>query len=641
MAEPVSPVFQFAAISGPPPDAEPILTPAEQRSSAAPKPPQILDVRPSPLFPLSLANASVELCPDDGKIFVFGGFDVMDTQELFNEVIIIDVETLESSHVTEPAGEVPSRRHGHTATYWKDGKLIVFGGEDESGRLLNDLYVYDLRSSSWTQPVTYGNPPYQRSRHAACLSECRTRLYFSGGSRHGSVLGDIFCLDLTTMTWSDSRSFVPRYDHTATVFCGKLWIFGGLTQDMDRPSDIVWFDLNSAAIASLVFPATEVSADSSPAMAGPHIRRSTPNPEKRVGTHFYAFLGSVVVDFTTAGPAAITNTGTSISCFDMAEMRWRTLADSSIDLLAGANWSYVAFSGTTAYLLGCKNGTDNSNMIQHILPIDLKYFGVSSKPSIRSFENVLVINDSKGNLALPPNSLNADMAALLADQQSADFKITAIQDKAITSNGDNTLSDSILVHSVILASRWPHFKRLLNSRMSEYHLKRMHIPERFSNVYALIYYLYTDTLPPETSINTVAGVLVLSNLYSLPRLRDLCFGRIQDNFTIDSAAFIWECARTAREDVLRTSAARFCMRHWGRVVRSPSFKELSKQFMIELCEEIDLESQVVTPRWKGAANERNGFVFKGRESISRSSSQPNIYDGAFDEDDEEEDTVMA
>ncbi|KAK9464841.1 hypothetical protein V1512DRAFT_267307 [Lipomyces arxii] len=521
------------------------------------------------------------MCPDLDKIFLFGGFDFTSTEDLFNSVMLIDTKTFKATRI-EDDGSGPTGRHGHTATYWKDGKLILFGGENERGEFLNELYIFDLQNQTWSSPKTYGRQPIGRARHAACMSDDGKRLYFCGGFRHHFVMSDIFCLDLQSMTWSDSRPFVARYDHVATVRFDKMWIFGGLTQDMDRPSEVSWFDLRTSAVATLRFEAVDRQADERPS------RRGTPVPDKRAGTHFYSFCGSTVVDFMTHGPA-IHNTETSITSFDLTELRWRTLADASCDIFSGNAWSYIALSGTTAYLLGYPLYSDHeqeADVLCRILPINLKYYGATPSQTDQSE-------------SIQPETLGADFAKLFHDREKSDFVVTAISDELESQPPDTSsstadgVSEPIYVHTLILAARWPHFRRLSNSRMREYTRKRMHIPEPYSTVRALLYFLYSDTIAPDVPVDVIARLLVLSNMYALQRLRDLCLSRIQDMFDVTNAARIWECAKLAQEDVLRTSAARFCLNHWGRIVRTKSFFALSKHAMVELCGEIDLEGQVV------------------------------------------------
>jgi len=160
---------------------------------------------------------------------------------------------------------------------------------------------------------------------------------------------------------------------------------------------------------------------------------------------------------------------------------------------------------------------------------------------------------------------------------------------------DASTSPPIHVHKLILQARWPHFARLYNSQMAEFHTKRMHIPEPYSVVKAFLYYLYTDSIHPEdcAELNDVAGLLVMSNIYNIPHLRLLCVNRLSKELDVDHACIIWHCAGTANEDWLRRRAANFCLLHWGRVVRTQGFLRLPRQALVELSQEIDMEGRVV------------------------------------------------
>ncbi|KAK9474157.1 uncharacterized protein V1510DRAFT_401641 [Dipodascopsis tothii] len=618
------------------------FTLSPSRPATAFQPPAAVKLKPDPLWtqwPPSSVTASVVMCSDLQTIFVFGGFENV-RGEVFNTVYKIDVATMQYAQVRECAGTVPSGRNGHSATYWRDGKIVVFGGETESGQCVNELYVFDMNTNTWTRPETHGPRPRGRSRHAAVLSECGTMVFFSGGmipdptlQQGHTLLRDIFALNLQTMTWSESRRFVARYDHVAAVDDGKVWVFGGLTPDMGRVRDIVWFDLNTFQIASMRFRSSSGSdsdagsdeeaedddEDDDADDAADDDEYNEPARQRyghvqfRSGMHFYGACGNKMVDFVTED-LADHDVVSSISCFDLAEGHWRQLVDESVDIFSGYQWNYLVMDGTTAYLLGSQLGADPETLA-YLLKVDLKQCGISSP-----------VPTAKAASTLLPNSLNSDLGLLFDDKDTSDFVVTGIPDScaffedeyfddpaaaaapgapgapARTSSSATadalSVSDPIYVHSIILQARWPHFKRLCNSRMREYHHRRMHIPETISTVRALLCYLYIDAIPVSADTSTVARLLVLANLYGLPRLRDLCLERIQLGFEVDAAALVWERAATAREDVLRKVVAKFCMKHWGRVVRTRSFRALTRQAMIELCEEIDVEGAVVPGKAK-------------------------------------------
>lgn len=149
--------------------------------------------------------------------------------------------------------------------------------------------------------------------------------------------------------------------------------------------------------------------------------------------------------------------------------------------------------------------------------------------------------------------------------------------------------------------------------MSEFHTKKMHIPEPYSAVKAFLYYLYTDSIAANPtpasatpassfdagssssspSLEDVAGMLVMSNIYDMPRLHHLCVNRLVRELDVQHAALIFDRASVAQETWLKRRAASFCMTHWGRIVRTEGFRKLRRSAMLELCEEIDAEGRVV------------------------------------------------
>jgi hypothetical protein len=160
---------------------------------------------------------------------------------------------------------------------------------------------------------------------------------------------------------------------------------------------------------------------------------------------------------------------------------------------------------------------------------------------------------------------------------------------------DAATSPPIHVHKLILQARWPHFARLYNAQMAEFHTKRMHIPEPYTVVKAFLYYLYTDSIHPDdcAELNDVAGLLVMSNIYNIPHLRLLCVNRLSKELDVDHACIIWHSAGVANEEWLRRRAASFCLLHWGRVVRTEGFLKLPRHALVELSQEIDMEGRVV------------------------------------------------
>ncbi|KAF2268280.1 galactose oxidase [Lojkania enalia] len=607
--------------------------------------------------PACLVNASVTYVGND-MMYAFGGFDQY-TDEVYNHVLKLNLACRQWSLV-DNFGDIPGVRMGHTASLWQGDKLLVFGGENEHRQHLSDVIVFDLKTAYWTQPEIHGTPPRGRARHSAVIYD--DKLYISGGQTgHDSVLDDICFLDLKTWTWSRSWKFVPRYDHASWIWNGRIWIFGGINDEMEKNNEIWWLDLRGSpgfenamtygtgdrqmissrysrfpnnasgqpatgstgyvANSSVQSYPSASSASRSPYAAPGSISslkfHSSPNlPSQAAGMHFHVFSSGCMLDFVT--PAELT-CETSLSSLELDTLRWQKLADGKDLYSPNFRWHYctVNAEGTHAWLLGSSvepsadgNGVSASEYLSDVLAIDLRKYGIlgnelatDSRPKMPSSDaNVSShLTGIGADLSLtfdqPPESGSGADFIITADPDDMDYDASPSTEANPTSNAMAPVSRPIHVHKLILHARWPHFARLWSAQMSEFHSKKMHIPEPYSAVRAFLFYLYTDSIAPHPqngpNLNDVAGMLVMANIYDMPRLRLLCVHRLGRELDIEHAATIWERASTANEEWLKRRAAAFCLQNWGRVVRTASFKNLNHASLIELCSESDVDSRVV------------------------------------------------
>ena len=111
-------------------------------------------------------------------------------------------------------GAAPSQRNGHSSDL-VGSKIFVFAGGDKAD-LLNDLHMFDVRTSAWSQPPTAGMPPSPRSRHTTVAVD--QRLYIWGGIGGGT---DVHMLDTRDMSWStpELQGDAPdsRFGHSASL----------------------------------------------------------------------------------------------------------------------------------------------------------------------------------------------------------------------------------------------------------------------------------------------------------------------------------------------------------------------------------------------------------------------------------------
>jgi hypothetical protein len=562
---------------------------------------------------------------------------------------------------------------GHTATFYKGDKLLVFGGENEHRAYLQDLIILDVKTATWTLPAVHGPVPRGRARHAAFIHD--DKLFISGGVNGHSnhVLDDICYLDLKTFTWSKAYRFVDRFDHKVCVWNDRLYAFGGMNTHAEKVNELYWLDLKGAPVFNSVSAYDHWNSDMQhDAVSGhqfpnvvpsghhggtsgyvantssTHVNPATANvrplpiapgtvasvkfvhgaeiPRQAKGNHFHVFSSGSLLDFVTPALTKNTLAGCSLSALELENTRWQTLARGPEIYAKGYEWHYSVANedGTKAWLIGCQVNPEpgvqsEEHHLSDIMEIDLRRYGLLG--------NILAKNQqpkpstpTDRRSPQPSKGLGKDLAKLFdipPEQGSgADFIITSLDDhefgdedtlmsgrnsRAESPNHRNWLDGSaatsrpIHVHRIILQARWPHFDRLWNSQMQEFHTKKMHVEEPYSVVRCFLHYLYTDSVHPEDvpDLDNVAGLLVLSHIYDIPDLRLLCVNRLLKEMDIEHACTIWHCAGTADEVWLRKRAASYCLKHWGRVVRTKGFLNLPRPSLIALNQEIDVEGRAV------------------------------------------------
>ncbi|GAB0202300.1 host cell factor 1 [Grus japonensis] len=183
---------------------------------------------------------------DGTRLLVFGG--MVEYGKYSNDLYELQASRWEWKRLkakTPKNGPPPCPRLGHSFSL-VGNKCYLFGGlandsEDPKNnipRYLNDLYVLELRPGSgvvaWDIPITYGVLPPPRESHTAVVyterESRKSRLVIYGGMS-GCRLGDLWTLDIETLTWNKpSLSGVaplPRSLHSATTIGNKMYVFGG------------------------------------------------------------------------------------------------------------------------------------------------------------------------------------------------------------------------------------------------------------------------------------------------------------------------------------------------------------------------------------------------------------------------------
>ncbi|XP_023939663.2 host cell factor 1 [Bicyclus anynana] len=183
---------------------------------------------------------------DGTRLLVFGG--MVEYGKYSNDLYELQASRWEWKRLKPlppKQGLPPCPRLGHSFTLL-NGKVYLFGGlanesddpKNNIPRYLNDLYTLELYPNSsmtvWDIPLTYGQSPPPRESHSGVAytdkSSGKSSLIIYGGMS-GSRLGDLWVLDVDSMSWARPElggpAPLPRSLHTATVVGRHMYVYGG------------------------------------------------------------------------------------------------------------------------------------------------------------------------------------------------------------------------------------------------------------------------------------------------------------------------------------------------------------------------------------------------------------------------------
>ncbi len=195
---------------------------------------------PDPSPPARAAHALAYL--GDERVLLFGGWSQEEGGHLLADTWVYDAEDGTWESMT-PATSPPARSF-HAMAYIGTGKVLLFGGQGESGYLA-DTWIYDLEEDTWTQDAT-GPSPTARIMHAMTYLGGDRVLLVAGQAPDESPLGDVWVYDLSTGAWEQvSSSPAPQARVAPAMADIGSWrvnglLFGGAGPELDSWPDDTW-----------------------------------------------------------------------------------------------------------------------------------------------------------------------------------------------------------------------------------------------------------------------------------------------------------------------------------------------------------------------------------------------------------------
>jgi hypothetical protein len=139
------------------------------------------DLAPSGKTPSARELSPLVYDPVSKRMYLFGGWDQVAEKDLGDTWCYDPV----ANNWTEldPSGKMPSSRDGHSLVYGPSGKwLLLFGGSEQDGTEMSDLWDYDPAANQWTQLAPSGSAPPARAWHSVALASSTGQMVIFGSA---------------------------------------------------------------------------------------------------------------------------------------------------------------------------------------------------------------------------------------------------------------------------------------------------------------------------------------------------------------------------------------------------------------------------------------------------------------------------
>ncbi|KAI8338125.1 hypothetical protein BC941DRAFT_395928 [Chlamydoabsidia padenii] len=475
----------------------------------------------------------------NNTIYTFAGFDQY-TDEVYNslhQLTYSDKDECTWKRVIYTKGRPPAKRNDHSATLW-DNKLVIFGGSsEEDEKYHNDIAILDLTTMTWEYPATFGNQPQGRIRHAATIYN--NKLYITGGitsSSCSSYPDTLLILDLVTWIWQDPIPFVRRTQHITFVYHHRLYLFGGLQQDMTRTNDLYFIHLDNDDVSLVT-----------------HIDIHSPLAPSLTSQRFLQLCGDQLVVVVTPSISQLSSHSRingGVWTLNMESLQWkcRRLGPH----FGTCHWHSFAMAehGTRCYLFGTEDELPDDYYSKTIC-LDLTELGIMPEP---------------------PSQLGQDFARLL-DLVKPDFTLHSDLD-----GGD------VYVHHLVLLARWNTFTATSATVTLSYSTMTLR---------GFVHYLYKDELIHDHQYVMICDLLTMAYQYDMTRLLVLCTRRLAMIMDVDNVSAIYHAAKQAHQYGLEHQALQYLFDHFGAVSHSDGFRQLPRSLFLEILDEMPKEAAII------------------------------------------------
>lgn len=143
---------------------------------------------------------------------------------------------------------IPEKRYCHSACIHGDS-MILFGGAKSVNSNFNTVHSLNLKTWKWDLLNNFGQVPSPRCKHSCSVHE--GKMYIFGGKSEDSFLNDLYSYHFSSNQWEKiyySEDLLPRKTHSSIVYNNGMYIFGGEVVKHDEgrqySNDFLRFDFH-------------------------------------------------------------------------------------------------------------------------------------------------------------------------------------------------------------------------------------------------------------------------------------------------------------------------------------------------------------------------------------------------------------
>ena len=209
------------------------------------------NVHASGTLPSARWAHSMAYDPSTHRLIMFGGSSGP-PYPLLNDTWVYNTTTNTWTELS-PSGVLPPARGAQAMAYDpSSGRLIMFGGEaggpDSAQHFLNDTWAYDPATNTWAELNPVGTLPRARIQPAMAYDPSSGRLIMFGGFLSSAAANDTWAYDPATNTWAELSPSgtlpLARGGHSIAYepSTHRLILFGGSNGSSTRFNDTWAYD---------------------------------------------------------------------------------------------------------------------------------------------------------------------------------------------------------------------------------------------------------------------------------------------------------------------------------------------------------------------------------------------------------------